>query len=81
MGLGTICSLGSCSDGLSAASAVTTPVRPIPNQVTGRQRGDSDRPVGNNSSGNTMVRKMIGFQIQPDSQAATSGAGSDPGWA
>jgi hypothetical protein len=55
-------------------------VRLTASQATGRQRGDSDRPVGNNSSGNTTMSTIVGDQIQVFTQAATSGTGSDPGW-
>ena len=68
------------SDGLSAPTTVQPAVRPTASQVTGRQRADSDRPVGNNSSGNTTVSMTIGSQIQVNTQAANSRPGSDPGW-
>jgi hypothetical protein len=80
MGLATLRSSGNCSDGLSIPSTANAAVRPTASQVSGRQRGDSDRPVGNNSSGNARVRMMIGLQIQSPTQAATRGVGSDPGW-
>ena len=50
-GLATVRPLGSCRVGLSAPNTGYAAVRPTASQVTGRQRGDSDRPVGNSSSG------------------------------
>jgi hypothetical protein len=79
MGLAIVRPLGSCSEGLSAPNTAYAAVRPTASQVTGRQRGDNDRPVGNNSSGNTSASRIVGFQIQFWIQIPTSGPGSDPG--
>jgi hypothetical protein len=65
--------------GVSPPTTAQATVTPTASQVTGRQRDDSDRPVGNNNSGNTTVSIPIGSQIQVNTQAATSRPGSDPG--
>lgn len=78
MGLAIVSPSGSSNHGLSAPTAVQATVTATASQITGRQRRESDRPVGNNSSGNTKSMFME-FQIQRDTQNATSGAGSDPG--
>jgi hypothetical protein len=80
-GLATVRPFSSCIEGLSAPRTAYAAVRPTASQVTGRQRGDSDRPVGNSSSGNTSASRIVGGQIQFRTQFATSGPGSDPGWA
>jgi hypothetical protein len=78
MGSATLRSSGNCSDGLSIPSTAYAAVKLTASQVSGRQRGDSDRPVGNNSSGNTNVRTIVGLQIQLNTQAATRGWAATP---
>jgi hypothetical protein len=55
--------------------AVTLPA----SQATGRQRGDSSRPVGNSSGVKTTASATVGIQVHQAHQAATIAPGSEPG--
>ena len=44
-----------------------------------RQRGDSNRPVGNNKGVNTSARARVGYHGQEVYQAAKVAAGNEPG--
>ena len=48
-------------------------------QATGRQRGDSSRPVGNNKGVNTNASARVGYHGQEAYQAARTAPGSEPG--
>jgi hypothetical protein len=48
-------------------------------QATGRQRGESSRPVGNNKGVNTSVRAVTSHHGHEPYQAARIAPGSDPG--
>jgi hypothetical protein len=64
--------------GAKALSTTMATVVAAARKATGRQRGDSSRPVGNNSSVNTDTRLKSGNQNQLLYQAATIAPGSEP---
>jgi len=63
----------------SAASTVNAAVATPANQAKDRQRGDSNRPVGNNKGVNTSARARVGYHGQEVYQAAKVAAGNEPG--
>jgi hypothetical protein len=60
-------------------SAVRTAVVTPASQATGRQRGDSSRPVGNSKGVKISVRARIRNHCHDPYQAARIAPGSDPG--
>jgi hypothetical protein len=60
-------------------STVKTAVAAPASQATGRQPGESSRPVGNNKGVNTSARARTSHHGQEPYQAARTLPGSDPG--
>ena len=52
--------------------------KPIPNHTTGRQRGESSRPVGKYSGRKMAKMATMGAKVQPN-YAPYRPPGSDPG--
>jgi hypothetical protein len=57
----------------------TPTIQPTTIQATGRQRGDSSRPVGNNNSSAAKALKMGGMVSQLEIQASHAAPGTLPG--
>jgi hypothetical protein len=77
--LSTARPLSSTKVGWRTARATIAAVTAPASQATGRQRGDSSRPVGNSSGVNTTARATVGYQLDQANQVATMAPGSDPG--